>query len=125
MSARLINRFGKPHTIWRATLGSYVDGIFIPGNEASFTIKASKQPLTGDEQELLPEGNDSNETFALFTLTKLNIQKDSGGSIVQSADQVEFEGRRYQVISCIPHTDQNGMSISYYKAIAQIVGGEA
>lgn len=125
MSLRLIQRFGRTLTVIRPGTGSYVDGNFVPGNELTLSIFGSKQPLTGEEQELLPEGNDEKESFKVYSVEPLNIQKALTANQVQSADQIEFEGNRFQVIGCEPHTHQVGMTISYYKITCVAVGGEA
>lgn len=94
----MFNIFRKEVAVISKTEGAYVNGFWIEGSEVTTTIKASVQPISGKDVELLPEGKRLNESFKLFTDSEL---------------KVSIEG-----------TNQNGDIISIYESLYEVVGRE-
>lgn len=119
MSLRLIQRFGTSLTVTRPAPGVYVDGKFTQGSPVTFTIIGSEQPMTAEELEKLPEGNQEREKRKLYTTEDLRTQREESGSQVQSADQVEIRGQMFQVIAREPHLYPGRMNIQFFKFIVE------
>lgn len=85
--------FRVPLNIYRQTLGSYVDGEWVPGIETVIPITASIQPTTGEEMLSLPEGRRNRKTYALFTSTPVQLIVN-----LQNPDQIDIYGERYEII---------------------------
>lgn len=89
--------FRKTQTIKRLAPGSYVDGIFTPGAETSFTIQASVQPLRDDEIKNLPEGRRASDVVKLYTISDLLTVEDKGAN--QQPDRLVWRGEDYELSS--------------------------
>src|SRR6188768_3661806 len=85
--------FRVPLTIYRKTLGSYVNGLWVDGIETAIPITASIQPTTGEELLSLPEGRRNKKTYALFSSSKINLIVSE-----QNPDEIEIYGERYEII---------------------------
>ena len=119
MSADLIAKFGKDYTVTRQSSGSYNDaGDFVPGADSTITIKASCQPVSGRERELLPEGSRQKQVWKLYTTTELHSNR---GPTPTRGDIVTIKGEKFEVIDCQDQTEHGASvtSIRYYKAIAE------
>ena len=86
-------------------------GRYTEGTPTALTITASVQPLTADEMQLLPEGRRADESFRLYTDTRLLTANRVTN---KNADIITIDGTRYEVLSC--ETWQNTI-INHYKAI--------
>lgn len=89
--------FRKPQTIKRVTAGSYVDGVWVPGTESTFTIQASVQPLKDIELANLPEGRRNSDTIKLYTNSDLLTVEDKG--VNQQPDRIVWQGFDYEIIA--------------------------
>lgn len=89
--------FRIPVNLYRQSLGSYVNGLWVPAGETLIVITASIQPTTGEEMLSIPEGRRDRKSYALFTSTDVNVI--AGGS---NPDQVQIFGERYEVVRVEP-----------------------
>jgi hypothetical protein len=92
----MISSFRKALTVTRYAAGSYVDGRWVEGVGSTFTIKASVQPLSDREMQLLPEARRNTETYNLFTDTQLRTAEQTQG---KNADRVSIYGEMFEVLS--------------------------
>jgi len=106
-----VSSFRKPVDITRVGVGTLVKGQYTPGAETPMTIQASVQPLTGNEQETLPEGFRESGSFKLFTDFKLRALNQK---TKEPGDRVTLDDKEYLVIIVAPW--QNNV-INHYKAI--------
>lgn len=89
--------FRKPQTIKRVTAGSYVDGVWVPGTESTFTIQASVQPLRDDQLVNLPEGRRASDTVKVYTSSDLISLNDKGAN--QQPDKLVWRGEDYELVA--------------------------
>lgn len=83
-----------PITLTTRAAGSYVAGVWTPGEATTSTILGSPQPLTGRQREKLPEGLRTKQTLRLFTTAVLSPLSIAGPT---ACDQVTIDGRLYDV----------------------------
>ena len=104
--------FRKPQTIKRQSAGSYVNGAWVPGGvETTFTIQASVQPATGEDQLTLPEGRRLADYVKAYTSTELQVL---GEVVGLQPDRLVWRGHDYECIQ----VDVRQMSvIDHYKYI--------
>lgn len=88
--------FRKPQTITRETAGAYVNGIWVPGGTSTFTIQASVQPVTGEDQLVLPAGKRLSDYVKAYTSTDLQVLDESSGL---QPDKLTWRGNEYECIS--------------------------
>jgi len=105
----------KTLTAYRTAAGSFLNGIYTPGVETSFSISASVQPASGKTLERLPEGRRLFETVVLFS-SDLLYSLDDG--TVSAPDQVLVNGKRFEVYSS--EIWQNNV-LPHYKYVVQRV----
>ena len=91
----MFNIFRKDLTVKRKTAGSYVNGFWVAGTDTTLTIKASVQPLSGKDIELLPEGKRLAGGYKLFTNDTLKVAIEGTG---QDGDIVSIYGFDYEVV---------------------------
>ena len=106
-----MSSFRKKITVRRIGEGSYNNAGFFVKNSADsqFDIYASVQPATGSEMKLLPENRREEESYKIFTDTKLfSAEKGS----VKNADIVILQGIPFEVVKVLPW--QNSV-IPHYK----------
>ena len=107
-----MSSFRKPVVGVRTDPGGYVDGGEIDGSITPLNFTSSVQPLSGNEQETLPEGYREGGAYRLYTDFKLRAvnqnTKDPG-------DKITLDGKDYLIIVVEPW--QNNV-IPHYKAIA-------
>lgn len=96
IAAQLISKFGKQYKVTRQRKdGAYINGRWAPtGNLETLQITASVQPLSGDELQMLPEGERTAETKRLYTTTKLNSLNESEQ---MNADIITIDGSSWEV----------------------------
>ena len=70
------------------------DGKYSGGDIMEFTEKASVQPLSGKQAQLLPEGRRAEDSIIIFTVPELFTAKTSEN---KKADIVIYNSRRYEV----------------------------
>jgi predicted nucleotidyltransferase len=102
--------FRKQFTVKRKQGGSYVDGQWVPGNDVDIIIKASLQPMSPEEMDKLPEGRRTNETFKLYTKTRLYTVTD------ENPDYLLIDGIGYEVVSVGKYQSD---VINHYKVFIQ------
>lgn len=103
--------FRKTQTIKRVTAGSYVDGVWVPGTESTFTIQASVQPMTGEDMKALPEGRRMSDHVKAYTSENLQVL---GEVVGLQPDKLVWRGHDYECIQ----VDVRQMSvINHYKYI--------
>jgi len=89
--------FRKPFTAKRVTAGTYVNGVFVPGTNSTFTIQASIQPLSDIDLSTLPEGQREGDLIKLYTDTELYGIGAAGSG--QEPDKVVWQGSDYTISS--------------------------
>ena len=99
-------------SVKRYLAGTLNKGRYAESAESTFNITASKQPPTGKEMLLMPEGRRETETYILYTDTKLNPAIQGGAN----ADRVIIDGDDFEVLKC--ETWQNDI-INHYRATVQ------
>lgn len=118
--------FRKNYTVKRKTASEYIGGHWVKGSsESSIIILASCQPMTDRELSQLPEGRIKNQTYKLYTATKLyTVQNDNQEGVAVNPDIVivpEYAtsagNERFEVIGVYPY--QSGI-INNYKCIIQL-----
>lgn len=110
----MINCFRKAITFKRSTGANDVNGFWVDGPTVDVEITASVQPMKPEEMQKLPEGRRSDETFKVFTSTKLLTATSDNPQ--QNADYTVIDGFKYEVISVGKH--QSGV-IDHYKVLIQ------
>lgn len=96
------------------------DGMYVPPQEVSISIKASVQPLNQTERGLytqaLPEGRRTANYIKLYTANPLISTKGVVGDYGDTmSDIVLWQGRQWEVV----HVDAfQSNVISHYKAVA-------
>lgn len=105
--------FRKPFTVKRVTAGTYVNGIFVPGTNSTFTIQASIQPLSDIDLSTLPEGQREGDIIKIYTDANLNGIGASGSG--QEPDKVVWLGDDYTISA--KSVRQMGV-ISHYRYFA-------
>lgn len=103
--------FRKPQQVTRITPGEYVDGIFIPGTESTFTIQASVQPMSGEDQLVIPAGSRLSDFVKLYTDTELLVLDEVTG---QQPDKLSWRDHLYE---CIQVDARRMDVISHWKCI--------
>ena len=105
-------RLLKTHnlTVYRKTANTgYVDndGNWVSGTtETPFNLQGSRQPFrNGDEQIELPSGVSSEDAFFYFSKQKLFTNDEF---LNQEADEMEFNGKRYE---CFRVEDWTGYNL--------------
>lgn len=107
--------FRKPQTIIRTTPGGYVDGKWVDGAPAPMTIKASVQPVTAEDQIVMPAGKRLSDYVKLYTSTEL-IPLSEGSQ--QQPDRLVWRGKEYE---CIELGVRQMRVIDHFKAIFSLV----
>jgi len=103
--------FRKPVTIKRKQGDAYdVNGFWVPGTTIDINIKASIQPMKPEEMQQLPEGRRTDETFKIYTATKVLPVTD------QNPDYLVIDGFDYEAISVAKYQSD---VISHYKVLIQ------
>lgn len=102
------DEFRQDRTVKRFTGGGYVKGIYNEGTESQFTIKASVQPMKGQEMLLLDENRRDRAAFKIYSDTELFTASKSS----QNPDRVVLNDGDYEVVKVMPW--QNNI-INHYK----------
>jgi len=88
--------FRKPLTVKRTTAGAYVGGFWVEGGlvTPAPVIRASVQPASQDDMQLLPEGRRISGAYRLYTDDDLMVANGT-----QNADVIEIAGADYEVMA--------------------------
>lgn len=103
--------FRKPQTITRVTAGAYFNGLWVPGSESQLTIQASVQPVSAEDQIVMPAGKRLSDYVKAYTDSDLQIIDEIAGL---QPDRLTWRGHEYECISSGVH--QMGV-ISHFKYI--------
>lgn len=106
-----MSSFRKPQTIKHVSAGAYVAGVWVPGTESSFTIQASVQPVTGEDQLTLPEGRRLSDYVKAYSDTELQVL---GEVVGLQPDKLVWRGHEYE---CIQMDVRQMSVINHYKYI--------
>lgn len=111
-----MSSFRKPKKILREAVGSYVNGVWVPGARSVFTVQASVQPIrdTDGKQDIepMPDGRHLADYFKVYSSTKLQVTAD--GENVQP-DIIVQDGYGHEIMSIGKFQSD---VISHYKYIA-------
>lgn len=107
--------FRKPQTILRTSPGEYVDGKWIPGVEGPITILATVQPVTSEDQVVMPAGKRLSDYVKVYTATEIIPLGEVDG---QQPDRLVWLGRTYE---CIDRGVRQMNIIPHYKCIFSII----
>lgn len=88
--------FRKSQTIKRQGVGAYVDGVWIAGAVAQFTINASVQPLSDQDLVNLPSGRRESDVVKMYCADDLI---EVGRSTGQEPDVLVWLGKDYEITS--------------------------
>lgn len=88
--------FRKPQTIKRLTAGDYVNGVWVDGAESTITIMASVQPMTGQDQLVIPAGKRLADYVKAYTSSDLQVLGEVEGL---QPDRLVWRGKEYECIS--------------------------
>ena len=116
--------------------GQWVDGRFVRSAPTTIQMKASVQPLKGNEALILPEHRRNSEAVKIYTCDRLFPTDEKRQT---AADVVSHDGKRYEIHSVQNWTtgktvkneqDQNpddlntrSTDLPHYKAIAVMIDG--
>lgn len=90
-------RFTSLYPVIRKGEGAYVDGRWVPSNEIeSFNIRASKQPMTPEDIQILPENLRTKKSYRIYTITELRPVNTTEET---DADTITIESETYTVHS--------------------------
>lgn len=92
--------FRKPQVITRQTPGAYVNGVYIAGVNSTLNILASVQPVSGEDQVVLPEGKRLSDFVKVYTDTELLIVNELTN---QQPDKLTWRGHIYECIELGAH----------------------
>lgn len=111
-----IRCFDKDVTRRRWAAGSYdADGRYVEPSYADTTIRASVQPLVGDELLRLPEGQRQKRAIKFYTISDIRTVDDATKT---KADQIIDSSVTFEVYTAEDWTDEGG----YWKGEAVEVG---
>lgn len=88
------NFFTDEITITRYTGSTYNKGRWVKGLSADTTIKASVQPITGNDTLYLPEGRSERDAYTLYTIDEIKGQDEQ-----QTGDILTIRGLKYEVLN--------------------------
>jgi len=113
---KAIRCFDKDVTRRRFGAGSYdANGRYVEPSYSDTTIRASVQPLRGDELLRLPEGQRQTKNVKLYTPSDLRVVDDETKT---KSDQIIDGTTTYEVRTAEDWTDEGG----YWKGEAVEVG---
>jgi hypothetical protein len=95
-------------TVTRYAAGTYTEGGYVAGTTSTFSIKASVQPVKGQELMRLPEGERLRDYLAVYTDTQLRSLQDD-----KAPDRISIEGYTYEVVAVDDWMTEGG----YVKAL--------
>lgn len=85
-----------PLTIYRRSLGSYVEGEWIEGTTVEVPVQVNIQPLKGYEILQLPESERTRVWWKVYSADVLRTEKEGDGG--WDADELIWKGDRYKVM---------------------------
>lgn len=100
-------------TVKRLSPGTWDKGVFTEGSESTITIRASIQPLSPHDLQVLPEGRRDSQLYCIYTSTELRLATNS------NPDKVVINGEDYEVVSAAPWRNN---IINHYRYIVTRIG---
>lgn len=83
-----------PLTIYRRSLGEYVNGRWVEGSTVEVEVQVNIQPLKGYEILQLPESERTRVWWKLYSANLLRTAKENS----HDADEFEWKGDRYKIM---------------------------
>ena len=114
-----IKAFGQPIVVTRLEPGSYDDGgEWQPSADPPTvtTTKASVQPTSPKERELLPAAVQTEEIVKVFATYPLRTDDEESSTV---ADTFTFKGRQYKIIGADRY--EMGTPLDHTKAFAALI----
>jgi len=96
-------------TIIRSSKGSYINGIFVKGNESTFKSICSVQQPTPADLQNLSEGERNKDIRKFISKKSVRTASDRDGI---SADLIRYKGVNYKIISVLDW-DAYGQTTSF------------
>ncbi len=103
--SKTLRGFGGTGRVLRAGQGVYLKGRYTAGAETEISMPLSIQPLTGRQQELLPENVRTRRSMLVFAGEELRTASPDGQTI---ADVVLYKDRRFEVFNVKDWSDFGG-----------------
>lgn len=108
-----MSSFRKSKTLLTEAVGSYVNGVWVPGARSSTTVQASVQAFTKlEDLKPLPEGRHLTDYVKVYTDTRLQMTADGEGI---QPDIIVHDGYGYELVSIF--INQSDV-INHYKYVA-------
>lgn len=86
-------------TVTRFAQGEWTDGVFVPGDDSTFAIRCSVQPIAGYQLESLPEGARKSARYNLYVHPDSPALRTVSVDGALTADRVTYDGRSWIVHS--------------------------
>lgn len=90
---------GHDITVIRNSPGHLEGGLWVNGEETTFTIRGSVRPIKPQSDLFLPQGRDLTSAIQMFSDTRLKVAKPDGDT---PGDRVIVEGSVYECIKEYP-----------------------
>lgn len=81
--------------VFRASQGSYIDGIYQPGIVGTFKTICSVQQATPEDLQMLPTGERDKDIRKFICKKSVRTTDDKDGTI---ADVIRYKGKDYKLI---------------------------
>lgn len=105
--------FAKDIIYRSKTPGTWLNGRFTPGPTIDTQIKATVQPATARDLEILPEAERRKQIMTVWSLIEFRI---SGDETDTDSDLLIIDGNNYKIIHAYDRS-QNG----FYKSLAEFL----
>lgn len=102
-----------PLTIFRRSLGSYVEGKWIEGATVEVPVQVNIQPLKGYEILQLPESERTRVWWKVYSADVLRTEKENSWA----ADEFIWKGDRYKIMKLDDWTSGMGI-LEHVRAFA-------
>ena len=103
--------FRKDITLLRTISGAYTNGVWEAIQQTVSVIKASVQPVTPEEMQMVPENRRHDAKYSLYTSTRLRA---ANADLGLNADIVYLNDRPFEIIGA--DYWQNGI-INHYRGV--------
>jgi hypothetical protein len=108
------------YTVTRYTDGAYTNGLPNQGTSSTFTIRASIQPMSGDELQRASEGLRATHGIKIYASRAVVLRTvEAQGA---QADRVTYDGRVYQIQRVGAYTPGSPIPHVRYEAFASETG---
>lgn len=106
--------FSRTITLRSRQAGTWIDGRFIPGALVDSSIKATVQPSTARDLEILPEAERKKQTLTVWTTIEIKI---SGDSSQTDSDILLIDSKQYKAI----HAYNRSLDGNYFKTLIELL----